>query len=118
MAAVIDVRRPADNDVKARLELWLNCRACETAFPSGVQYGKLIEPFRLHMVKTGEQKQRLSWSQRQILEYIFPYRGRNKLAMLPARWLQWLGLHPLLETLPPRSLSPMQGMFPRCTRHS
>ena len=38
---------PLDDDVKRHLDLCLNCRACETACPSGVQYGKLIEPFRV-----------------------------------------------------------------------
>src|SRR3954467_29889 len=49
MRSVIDGTLPLDDDVKQHLDLCLNCRACETACPSGVQYGKLIEPFRDHM---------------------------------------------------------------------
>ena len=52
---------------------------------SGVQYGKLIEPFRLHLAQTGQQSQHLPWIQRQVLEYVFPYARRNRLALLPAR---------------------------------
>src|SRR5262245_57550405 len=49
MRNVIDGTLPLDDDVKQHLDLCLNCRACETACPSGVQYGKLIEPFRVFM---------------------------------------------------------------------
>src|SRR5438309_5889106 len=100
MRGVIDGRVPLDETVKPHLDLCLNCRACETACPSGVQYGKLIEPFRLHMVKTGEQSEHLSWLQRQVLDYLFPYRRRNRLAMLPARWLHRLRLDWLVRLMP------------------
>src|SRR5262245_33786696 len=49
MRNVIDGTLTLDDDVKQHLDLCLNCRACETACPSGVQYGKLIEPFRVFM---------------------------------------------------------------------
>src|SRR5690242_7113864 len=49
MRQVIDGQLPLDDTVKRHLDLCLNCRACETACPSGVQYGKLIEPFREYM---------------------------------------------------------------------
>src|SRR5262249_15418524 len=117
MRGVIDGRVPLDDVVKGHLDLCLNCRACETACPSGVQYGKLIEPFRLHMVRTGEQKQQLPWLLRQILEFVFPYPRREKWAMLPARIMQRLGLDRLLEPLLPKPLRAMQGMLPRLKPH-
>jgi glycolate oxidase iron-sulfur subunit len=122
MRGVIDGRVPLDDIVRGHLDLCLNCRACESACPSGVQYGKLIEPFRLHMVKTGEQKQHLPWIQRQILNRIFPYANRNRLALLPARWMQATGLDRLLDktglsSLIPRPLRDMQAMLPRLHRH-
>ena len=49
MRAVTDGRLEMDQDVRRHLDLCLDCRACETACPSGVQYGKLIEPFRVGM---------------------------------------------------------------------
>ena len=49
MRNVIDGQLALDDTVKRHLDLCLNCRACETACPSGVQYGKLIEPFREYM---------------------------------------------------------------------
>src|SRR3954467_10259914 len=53
MRAVADGRIPLDDKVVGHLELCLDCRACESACPSGVQYGKLIEPFRVNMTKLG-----------------------------------------------------------------
>src|SRR5438105_8461220 len=49
MRAVTDGRLELTPDVGRHLELCLDCRACETACPSGVQYGRLIEPFRVAM---------------------------------------------------------------------
>ena len=49
MRGVADGRLELEHDVRRHLELCLDCRACETACPSGVQYGRLIEPFRLAM---------------------------------------------------------------------
>src|SRR5260370_12255017 len=53
MRAVTDGRLQAsDPEVRRHLDLCLDCRACESACPSGVQYGRLIEPFRAHLAKT------------------------------------------------------------------
>src|SRR5688572_23009958 len=63
MRSVIDETLALDADVKRHLDLCLNCRACETACPSGVQYGKLIEPFREYMERgePGRQVAPLNW---------------------------------------------------------
>src|SRR5437868_9799354 len=49
MRSVTDGRLTVNHEVRRHLELCLDCRACESACPSGVQYGKLIEPFRVAM---------------------------------------------------------------------
>src|ERR1041384_1564743 len=49
MRAVTDGRLELTDTVKHHLDLCLDCRSCETACPSGVQYGRLIEPFRVEM---------------------------------------------------------------------
>src|SRR3989442_9552398 len=54
MRSVTDGRLALNQDVRRHLELCLDCRACETACPSGVQYGKLIEPFRVAMEQTAD----------------------------------------------------------------
>src|SRR5262245_63429198 len=79
MRAVTDGRLDLNADVRRHLDLCLDCRACESACPSGVQYGKLIEPFRIHLAKTTANPTPLPLDQRLVLEHIFPYAGRNRL---------------------------------------
>src|SRR5262245_54311661 len=124
MRNVIDGTLALDADVKRHLDLCLNCRACETACPSGVQYGKLIEPFRVFMneEEPGRQVQSLSALQRFMLFHIFPYRWRNRVALTPARLMQWTGLDWLTEKigltkLLPRSLRNMKNMLPHLKLH-
>ncbi len=124
MRNVIDGTLPLDDDVKRHLDQCLNCRACETACPSGVQYGKLIEPFRVYMdrLEPGRQVATLNALQRFLLFYVFPYRWRNRLTLAPARLLQWTGLDWLAEktglmNLVPASLRAMKQMLPDLQPH-
>ena len=121
MRAVVDGRLPLSATVLEHLDLCLDCRNCETACPSGVQYGRLIEPFR---VDTLEQPQadgaapRRDWFQRFIMFGLFPYARRLKWAVLPARLLQLLHLDAILEKLGvirllPQRLQRMQRLLPR-----
>src|SRR5206468_8193164 len=52
MRAVTDGRLEMNAEVRRHLDLCLNCRSCETACPSGVRYGQLIVPSRIHLAKT------------------------------------------------------------------
>src|ERR1700694_4225324 len=52
MRAVTDGRLELNNEVRRQLARSPAARAGESACPSGVQYGKLLEPFRIHMAKT------------------------------------------------------------------
>lgn len=122
MRAVTDGRIDLDASVQKHLDLCLDCRACESACPSGVQYGKLIEPFRVHMEKTGTKPDRLSWLQKLMLYRLTPYAGRMRLALAPARFAQWTGLDGLMQaiglpSLLPASLRQMHEMLPPLKRH-
>src|ERR1051326_7521143 len=122
MRAVTDGRVDLNAEVRQHLDLCLDCRACESACPSGVRYGQLIEPFRIHMARSKPQSSPLSWLQRFALFHVTPYARRMRWALAPARLLQrtWLdrvlakiGLLKLL----PRSLRQMHNMLPRLERH-
>src|SRR5713226_2082005 len=89
MRAVTDGRLELTAEVKHHLDLCLNCRACESACPSGVQYGKLIEPFRIHMAKVAPRTDSLGRLQRLALFHVTPSARRMRWALAPARLLQW-----------------------------
>ncbi|MGE0608777.1 MAG: (Fe-S)-binding protein [Pirellulales bacterium] len=120
MRSVTDVRLALNDEVRRHLELCLDCRACETACPSGVQYGKLIEPFRVAMEQSADAAtpaKSSDWFHRYILFGLFPYPDKLRKALAPARLAQKLGLMgllqntPLLKLLPPR-LRQLVAMLP------
>ena len=119
MRAVTDGRLAADDpEVRNHLDLCLDCRACESACPSGVQYGKLIEPFRVHLAKTQPPSVDLSALQRLALFGLTPYAKRMRWALAPVRLMQKLGIDWLAEKsgllrLMPRSLREMHDIVPR-----
>src|SRR3954453_23932612 len=78
MRAVTDRRLAVGPDVRKHLELFLDCRACESACPSGVQYGKLIEPFKVALQASAPPTVKAGLLERLILHHLFPYAGRVK----------------------------------------
>jgi glycolate oxidase iron-sulfur subunit len=125
MRAVTDGRLELSAQVRRHLELCLDCRACETACPSGVQYGKLIEPFRVAMESADSEAARKTddWFHRWVLFGLFPYPDKMRRALIPARIIQALRLDRVLlgsglwKLLPTRlgrlvSLLPKLGKTP------
>jgi glycolate oxidase iron-sulfur subunit len=117
MRAVTDGKLELNDRVRGHLELCLDCRACETACPSGVQYGKLIEPFRVAMESAEGRSSKDDWFRRYILFGLFPYASKLRRALVPARIAQRTGLLKLLQAtrltylLPPQ-LRKMVDMLP------
>lgn len=122
MRGVTDGRIGLSGEVRRHLELCLDCRACETACPSGVQYGKLIEPFRVAMEQAGAGQQKTAdWFHRWILFGLFPYPARLRWSLFPARVAQRLGLDRLAQALGvyrllPGRLRQLATMLPRLGR--
>ena len=100
MRAVTDGRLAPTPEVRRHLDLCLDCRACETACPSGVQYGKLIEPFRVALEAHGDEASKTDdWFHRWILFGLFTNPARLRMALAPARVAQRLGLMRVAESL-------------------
>ena len=92
----------------------LACRACETACPSGVQYGSLIEVARsaIEQERTPGSGERLL--RRLGLRQLMPHRGRLRLAARLLRVYQSIGLQKLvrgMNVLPP-TLAAMENILP------
>lgn len=122
MRSVTDGRLELTPKVERHLDLCLDCRACETACPSGVQYGRLIEPFRVEMHKRamgqGAGNKKSGWFEKYLLHGLFPYPSRMRWALWPARIMQKLGLDRLLNAsgltrLMPSKLRRMQEQLPK-----
>lgn len=121
MRAVTDGRLELTDSVTRHLDLCLDCRSCETACPSGVQYGRLIEPFRIEMRQTspgakGEAPR--GWFERWVLYGMFPYPRRLRFSLWPPAIAQWTGLDRLAErfgllNLLPDKLRRMHRLLPR-----
>lgn len=118
--AVTDGRLALDDKVRHHLDLCLECKACETACPSGVQYGKIIASYKKDMTALAPPAPTLSWFQRWILFNMTPSRQRMRWALAPLRLAQKLRLDGLVRAmgrLLPKSLRRMQDMVPRLEPH-
>lgn len=116
MRAVTDGRLPVDDAVQTHLDLCLNCRACETACPSGVKYHQILEPFRAGLARRHGGTS-LPWLQRMALRHVLPFRRRSRLALAPLRMAEKLGLAGLgrrlgLSRLLPRAARAMHETLP------
>jgi glycolate oxidase iron-sulfur subunit len=118
--AVTDGRAELTGEVRKHLDLCLECRACESACPSGVQYGQIIGSYKKDMAKLGPPFPTIGMMQRWLLFHLTPYAGRMRWALAPLRWLQRLGLRGVVDRLGrllPRGLRVMQEIVPPLEPH-
>jgi glycolate oxidase iron-sulfur subunit len=118
--AVNDGRLDLSPEVRRHLDLCLECRACETACPSGVQYGKIIGSYKQALARDFPPAPTLNRLQRWMLFHLTPYAGRMRRALAPVRLLQRLGLGGAVRQvgrLLPRSLRLMHEIVPELAPH-
>jgi len=96
MHGILDGRIEPTPAVRNHLDLCLGCRACETACPSGVQYGALLERFR----DVDRANRKVTPSQR-LLDYllfnVFPNRSRLARCLALGRAARAIGLDRAIE---------------------
>jgi glycolate oxidase iron-sulfur subunit len=98
MRALVDGSLPVDDpDVRTHIDRCLGCRACETACPSGVPYGHLLEATRATLTRS-EPNPPLA----RLILFVFARRSLLRLAMLGGRVARGLRLSWLLSRLPGR----------------
>lgn len=86
---------PTDVEASAHIDRCLGCRGCETACPSGVPYGHLLEATRATMAESRP----LPWPARAIL-FVFAHRSLLSLALAGARFFRWTRIPDLLARIP------------------
>jgi glycolate oxidase iron-sulfur subunit len=74
------------------VDLCLGCRACESACPAGVHYGRMLEEARDAIEKKRVYPLRVRWLRRFVFNYLFLSPARLRAAFLLMRVYQWSGL--------------------------
>ncbi|HVO95830.1 MAG TPA: heterodisulfide reductase-related iron-sulfur binding cluster [Terriglobales bacterium] len=112
--AAADGRIELNERFKEHIYLCLLCRACETACPSGVQYGRIAEAAREQLGTPG------SGLARQFLNFVFahlqPFPRRLRLAFGLLRFYQRTGLQRTLRAFLPKKLQAVDALLPKIPR--
>lgn len=117
MKALAEGRIELDDDVARHLDLCLGCRGCETACPSGVHYGRLIEGAR-SFVERNHRRGLFDRLRRRAVSAIFPYPDRLRLLLTPLSVVERIGLRPALRAIAPRAIRDWLDLLPQPERDS
>jgi len=99
MIQVEQGRLPLGQSVVRHLDLCLDCRSCETACPSGVEYGRLIEAARGQIERYYHRPPVGRWLRQVLLGDLLPYPGRLEFAGRLLRFYQRSGLEALARSV-------------------
>jgi glycolate oxidase iron-sulfur subunit len=104
MKGVLEGALDAD-EVQPHIDRCLGCMACETACPSGVEYHKLLLPYR-EQVASRTERGMAARMKRRLTLMTLPFPRRFRLAVRAAGLTRWL------RPLTPKTLRPMLDMVP------
>jgi glycolate oxidase iron-sulfur subunit len=111
MKSIAEGRIELDDDAARHLDLCLGCRGCETACPSGVHYGRLIEGAR-SFVERNHRRGFIDRFKRRAVSEIFPYPNRLQIVLAPLKIVDRLGLRPALRAIVPRTIRDWLDLLP------
>lgn len=111
MKSIAEGRIDLDDDAARHLDLCLGCRGCETACPSGVHYGRLIEGTR-SFVERNHRRGIVDRLKRRVVSAIFPYPNRLRALLAPLQLIDRMGLRPALRATMPRSVRDWLDLLP------
>ncbi len=114
MKAIAEGRADLDDDAVRHLDLCLGCRGCETACPSGVHYGRLIEQARGY-VERNAHRTMTDRLRRWAVSALFPYPNRLRVLLAPLVIIERLGLRPALTRLMPAAMREWIELLPPLT---
>ncbi len=92
MRALAEGRVEDPNAIRPFLDRCLDCRACETACPSGVRYGEILEDVRSQLQEKAPQRGFVAWLTRTLLWRVVARQGRLRLLFRVLRLSEMLGL--------------------------
>ncbi|MGB8413781.1 MAG: heterodisulfide reductase-related iron-sulfur binding cluster [Candidatus Binatus sp.] len=111
MKSLAEGRIEIDDDAARHFDLCLGCRGCETACPSGVHYGRLIEGARL-LVEQNHRRSFVDRFKRRAVGAIFPYPHRLRMLLAPLKLVDRFGLRPALAAVLPRMIHDWLDLLP------
>jgi glycolate oxidase iron-sulfur subunit len=112
MRAAAEGRLPLAGLLAEEAHLCLGCRACETACPSGVRFGRLLERTREEVAAAGQRRGLARRLEGLALRRLIPHPGRLRAAVDGLRLAQRLRLDAALRPLLPPRLRTMQALLP------
>ena len=90
MRAFAEGRTTITDSFVEHMSTCLDCRACETACPSGVRFGNMMEEMRAHIV----ERRAPNLISRIVLKHVFPYPGRFSYCGTPFATVPEVGIVP------------------------
>lgn len=99
MRAFAEERLASPQDIRPHIDRCLGCRACETACPSGVEYGRILEEQRAELEERWPEKNLKSRLRRILLRHVVAHQGRLRLAFALARFAEMSGLRAIMRSL-------------------
>ncbi len=108
--AAADGRIELGRRFQEHLYLCLLCRACETACPSGVQFGHIAETARERLGPPGSGIGRAIL--KLALTQLISHAGRMRAGATALKWYQRSGIQRLVRPLLPKRLQEMEAMMP------
>jgi len=112
MRGAAEGRIPLGDLLRDEAHLCLGCRACETACPSGVRYGAMVERAREEVALAGLRDDVASRLERALLRHLVPHRRRLAFAVELLGLAQRLGLDRLVAPLLPARLRAARALLP------
>lgn len=109
---------PLGESVSREMDLCLGCRACETACPSGVQFGALLEEMRTQARRRGLHEGLSKRIETLALRAVVPYPARLRTIVSLLGAAQALRLDQLALQLAPKGLRDRAALLPRVPRRA
>jgi glycolate oxidase iron-sulfur subunit len=111
MKSLAEGRMALDDDVVRHIDSCLGCRGCETACPSGIHYGRLLERTR-DFIDRNHRRGFFDAVRHAAVRFIFPYPKRLRAMLLPLRAAERLKMRGVLRRLMPRALREWIDLVP------
>lgn len=113
MRAAADGRIGLDGAFQEHIDLCLGCRACETACPSGVRFGALLEEMRAEVEREGLRRGLPKRLETLLLRHVLPHPRRLRALVTLLGAAQRTGLEALALRLAPQGLRARAALAPR-----